>query len=194
MGLSMLQLAPKIRTEADAYEFLERLRSEGKPFCAHCGELDASRTSWSQRTARRVRRPGARPQSGASGSAQLPQAVLVLTGTIFHGTHISLQTWRPAATQLRNAPVATAFRVASRRVAVFEYVCVYKPTNADEYQLYQSNRPEPLKGSLLDTFNALGVAGWELTTATADSYPVDRGLGPPTIGLAHVYWFKRQLA
>ena len=40
MGMTVLELADKLRTEADAYEFLEGLRWNGQPACAHCGAAD----------------------------------------------------------------------------------------------------------------------------------------------------------
>jgi Transposase zinc-ribbon domain len=40
MSLSIRQLATKLRTEADAYKFLEDLRWDDEPICPHCGSID----------------------------------------------------------------------------------------------------------------------------------------------------------
>jgi hypothetical protein len=38
--MGILQLSDKLRTEADAYEYLETMRWNGKPVCPHCGSVD----------------------------------------------------------------------------------------------------------------------------------------------------------
>ncbi len=43
MGFTVLQLADKLRCEADAYRFLEEMRwGDGDPVCPHCDSLGAS--------------------------------------------------------------------------------------------------------------------------------------------------------
>ena len=39
MSMSILKLADQLRTEADAYAYLERLRWNGQPVCPHCGSV-----------------------------------------------------------------------------------------------------------------------------------------------------------
>jgi Transposase zinc-ribbon domain len=39
MLMSVLQLADKLRAEADAYRCLEELRWDDRPVCPHCGSV-----------------------------------------------------------------------------------------------------------------------------------------------------------
>ncbi len=93
--LSFTKMADQIPTEADAYEYLEKLRwPSGTPTCPHCGHKGANfirprngdhttrTTSRGAQTARRLWQcKGCRYQFSA------------MTGTIFHGSKISLRTW-----------------------------------------------------------------------------------------------------
>src|SRR3954453_8587974 len=94
MELSIPALAKRIVTEADAYLFLEDLRWDGKPVCPHCGESE--------------RKPYfLKPRNGSTGKttrgtaserrvwkcASCRKQFSVLTGTIFHGSHIPVRTW-----------------------------------------------------------------------------------------------------
>jgi transposase-like protein len=93
--MSMIQLADKLRTEADAYLLLEQMRWGDRPVCPHCGSVDEhyflnpangksrkTRTgAVSERRVWKCRERGCRKQFSA------------LTGTIFHGTKIPVRTW-----------------------------------------------------------------------------------------------------
>jgi hypothetical protein len=39
MSMNVLQLADKLRTEADAYKLLEEMRWGDRPICPHCGSV-----------------------------------------------------------------------------------------------------------------------------------------------------------
>jgi transposase-like protein len=95
MSMNVLQLADKLRSEADAYLYLEELRWNGRPICPHCGSVGEhyflepangrsrkTRTgSASERRVWKCRERGCRKQFS------------VLTGTVFHGTKIPVRTW-----------------------------------------------------------------------------------------------------
>jgi transposase-like protein len=95
MSLNVLNLADRLRTEADAYEFLEEMRWNGRPVCPHCGSVKTpyflkpsngktrktTRGSASERRVWKCSETGCRRQFS------------VLTGTIFHGSHIPVRTW-----------------------------------------------------------------------------------------------------
>src|SRR3954451_17796715 len=93
---SIPKLANQITTEADAYKLLESLRwPEGKPdACPLCGSMkgfyflapvDGS-------TGRKTR-TGSNSQRRVWKCADCRKQFSVLTGTIFHGTKISIRTW-----------------------------------------------------------------------------------------------------
>jgi hypothetical protein len=39
MSTNLLELADRLRTESDAYEYLEELRWAGRPYRPHCGSV-----------------------------------------------------------------------------------------------------------------------------------------------------------
>lgn len=92
--MNIVSLADKIRTEADAYEYMEKLRWNGTPVCPHCGSEHVNyirplngvsrKTRTGSISERRVWKCQACP-----GRKQFS----VLTGTIFHGTKIPVRTW-----------------------------------------------------------------------------------------------------
>jgi transposase-like protein len=83
-----------IPTEADAYEFLERLRWEDDVVCPHCGSvakhyfLKPSDGSESRKT-----RTGNRSARRVWKCKDCRKQFSVLTGTIFHGSKIPVRTW-----------------------------------------------------------------------------------------------------
>ena len=94
MPLSIPQLADRIRTEGEAYEYLEQLRWGDQPVCPHCGSVrqpyflkprnggrKTTRGKVSERRLWKCSEKGCRKQFS------------VLTGTIMHGSHIPVRTW-----------------------------------------------------------------------------------------------------
>jgi transposase-like protein len=93
---SIPALANRITTEADAYKLLEELRWDGgKPdACPLCGSMKgfyflAPRDG----TEGRKTRTGSNSQRRVWKCADCRKQFSVLTGTIFHGTKISIRTW-----------------------------------------------------------------------------------------------------
>ena len=92
--MTILKLSEQVRTEGDAYLFMENMRWGDKPVCPHCGSEHVnyikpvngvSRTTRTGSVSeRRVWKCQACP-----GRKQFS----VLTGTIFHGTKIPVRTW-----------------------------------------------------------------------------------------------------
>lgn len=91
--ISIPKIAQQIQTEADAYLYLEGLRWGGTTVCPHCGEAErcyflnpangeSRKTTRGPMSQRRVWKCGA-----------CRKQFSVLTGSIFHGTKISLRTW-----------------------------------------------------------------------------------------------------
>lgn len=92
MGLTVLQLADKLRTDADAYKFLEKLRWDGHPVCPHCEATDPYFLNPENGQTRRTR-TGSESQRRVWKCRKCRKQFSVLTGTIFHGTKIPIRTW-----------------------------------------------------------------------------------------------------
>lgn len=94
MGYSVFQLADRLRDEADAYEFLEELRwGDALPVCPHCNGEGA--------TYLEPKNGKDRLTSGGKSVSQrrvwkcwtCKRQFSVLTGTMMHGTKISVRAW-----------------------------------------------------------------------------------------------------
>lgn len=94
--ISIPMLANQIPTEADAYKFLESLRwPEGTPdACPQCGGMDRTHfLTPKDGTTGRKTRTGSNSQRRVWFCGHCRKQFSVLTGTIFHGTKISIRTW-----------------------------------------------------------------------------------------------------
>jgi transposase-like protein len=91
---SVVKLMNRIDTEGAAYAFLEELRwgNPAHPVCPHCGHEKAyfltPKTGDSRKT-----RTGANSERRVWKCAGCRKQFSVLTGTIFHGTKISVRVW-----------------------------------------------------------------------------------------------------
>lgn len=90
--LSIIALADRIVTEADAYLLLEELRWNGAPVCSHCGSERVFYLNPTNGTSRKTR-TGANSERRVWKCGACRKQFSVLTGTIFHGTKISLRKW-----------------------------------------------------------------------------------------------------
>ncbi|MFI5035525.1 MAG: IS1595 family transposase [Acidimicrobiales bacterium] len=92
-NLTFGDLARKINSEAEAYEYLESLRWPGKPVCPHCGvETDHYFLKPANGLDRKTR-TGHVSQRRVWKCRSCRKQFSALTGTIFHGSKIPLQTW-----------------------------------------------------------------------------------------------------
>jgi len=91
---SLPKLAMQIGSEADAYLLLEELRWEGMPVaCPKCGEVGRCYYLEPKNGFSRKTRTGSASQRRVWKCGGCRKQFSVLTGTIFHGTKISIQTW-----------------------------------------------------------------------------------------------------
>jgi len=91
--MSILSLAQQLRTEADAYEFLEELRWGDAPVCPHCGSVRKPYFLKPRNGTSRATRTGSASERRVWKCADCRKQFSVLTGTIFHGTKISVRKW-----------------------------------------------------------------------------------------------------
>src|ERR1019366_6882813 len=92
---SVLKLAERLQTEADAYVMLEELRWGGTPdTCPQCGGMD--RCYFIQpkdgTTGRRTR-TGSNSQRRVWACGHCRKQFSVLTNTVMHGSKISVRKW-----------------------------------------------------------------------------------------------------
>ena len=96
--LSFVALANKVPTESAAYEFLERLRWDGRPVCPHCGTGRVYFVTPENGTSRKTRTGSAserRVWQCGNRDAENPcrKQFSVLTNTVMHGTKVPVRTW-----------------------------------------------------------------------------------------------------
>ncbi|MEA2493396.1 MAG: hypothetical protein QOJ29_1307 [Thermoleophilaceae bacterium] len=116
MELSIPQLALKLRTEADAYEFLEGLRWDGKPRCPHCGERDRKPYFLTPKDgSTRSTRTGAKSERRVWKCAACRKQFSVLTGTIFHGSKVPVRTWLFVVFEMCSSKNGVAAREIERK-------------------------------------------------------------------------------
>jgi transposase-like protein len=93
VGTNVVKLADRMTNEADAYRFIEELRwGDGEPVCPHCDNLGASYIE-PRNGVSRATRTGAQSQRRVWRCLACRKQFSVLTGTVFHGTKISLRIW-----------------------------------------------------------------------------------------------------
>ncbi len=145
---SVVKLAQRLQTEADAYLLLEELRWGGQPpACPKCGEI--GKTYFLQPrdgTTSRKTRTGSLSQRRVWKCRGCRQQFSVLTDTIFHGTKISIRTW-----------LLVIFEVcaAKNSVSAWEISRKYSITNETAWHLLhrirEAMKREPVVGLLRGT-------------------------------------------
>jgi transposase-like protein len=91
--VSVMALADELRTEGDAYRFLEELRWDGKPICPHCGNVRKHYFLKPADGSSRKTRTGAKSERRVWKCADCRKQFSVLTGTVFHGSKIPVRKW-----------------------------------------------------------------------------------------------------
>lgn len=118
MGYTVLQLADRLRSEADAYRFMKELRwGAGEPVCPHCDNLGASFIEPMNGTSRKTR-TGAMSERRAWRCFSCRKQFSVLTGTLFHGTKIPLRTWVLVIFEMCASKNGVAAREVERKYGV----------------------------------------------------------------------------
>src|SRR5262245_15564942 len=93
MRVTLAQIAKDIPTEASAYLYLEGLRwRETGPVCPHCENHGATFIEPTNGVSRATR-TGAQSERRVWRCTGCRKQFSVLTGTIFHGTKVSIRIW-----------------------------------------------------------------------------------------------------
>lgn len=154
MKLSLKYLADHVRDETDAYVLLEELRWHGTPVCPHCGHDKAYFLKPANGVARSTGLPkanGKRTQSVRRvwKCAKCRKQFSVLTGTIFHGTKISIQSWLMVMVQMTSAKNGISARDVERMHGLTPETAWYML-----HRLREAMKREPLVGLLSGTIVA----------------------------------------
>jgi transposase-like protein len=118
MSMTVLQLADRLRTEADAYLLLEELRWHGRPVCPHCGSIGEHYFLKPSNGSSRKTRTGAASERRVWKCRDCRKQFSVLTGTIFHGTKIPIRTWLMVIFDASAAKNGISAREIERRYGV----------------------------------------------------------------------------
>jgi transposase-like protein len=116
--LTSKNVADQVQDEHDAYLLLEALRWKGPPVCPHCGH-DKAYFLTPQGGARGTGKPkldGKRTQSVRRvwKCARCRKQFSVLSGTILHGTKVSLRTWLMVMVQISSTKNGVSAREVER--------------------------------------------------------------------------------
>lgn len=153
LKLTLAELRRRVQDEHDAYLLLEELRWHGTPVCPHCGHDKAYflNPKGGTRGTGRPKADGKRTQSVRRvwKCAKCRKQFSVLTGTIFHGTKVSLVTWLTVMVQMCSAKNGISAREVERMHEVPPETAWYML-----HRLRQAMKREPLVGLLTGTIVA----------------------------------------
>jgi transposase-like protein len=140
---SIPALMNRLTSEHDAYLFLEELRWAGQPVCHHCGSLGKHYFLKPQTGTARKTRTGSLSQRRVWKCQDCRKQFSVLTGTIFHGTKISIRTW-----VLVIAEVCSAKNGISAREVERKYDLTAKTAWYMLHRIREAMKQEPFVGML----------------------------------------------
>jgi transposase-like protein len=143
MPMSVIQLADKLRTEADAYLFLEDLRWGDRPACPHCGSVDKHYFLTPANGRSRKTRTGSPSERRVWKCGSCRKQFSVLTGTIFHGTRVPIRTWLFVIFEACASKNGIAAREIERKYGVCPRTAWYMM-----HRLREAMKREPIAGLL----------------------------------------------
>jgi transposase-like protein len=117
MGLTVVQIADRIRTEGDAYRFLEELRWTDGAECPHCGSREVTYMRPANGVSRKTR-TGATSERRVWQCRDCRRQFSVVTGTVFHGTKVSLLVLVLVAFELVSSKNGVSAREIERKYGV----------------------------------------------------------------------------
>jgi transposase-like protein len=116
---TLMTIAKQVKTEADAYAYLESLRWPDGPVCPHCGNAGkhyflTPKTG----TGARKTRTGAETQRRVWKCSKCRKQFSVITNTVFHGTKVPLHTWLMVVFEMCSNKNGIAAREIERKYGV----------------------------------------------------------------------------
>lgn len=144
--LSIISIADKVQTEGDAYAFMEQLRWNGTPECPHCGGTERISFLNPADGVSRKTRTGSKSERRVWFCGPCRKQFSVLTGTIFHGTKISLRKWLFVIFEMCANKNGVAAREIERK-----YDLTAKTAWFMLHRIREAMKREPLAGMLRGT-------------------------------------------
>jgi transposase-like protein len=118
MGMTVLQLADRLRDESDAYKFVEELRwPDGVAVCPHCDNPGATYIEPTNGKSRATR-TGTQSQRRVWRCLACRKQFSVLTGTMMHGTKVPLRVWCLCIFEMVSSKNGVAAREIERKYGV----------------------------------------------------------------------------
>lgn len=108
----------EITDDAAAYEYLERVRWNGKPVCPHCGSIDRAYFLTPTNGISRPTSTGTATERRLWKCADCRKKFTVLTGTVMHNTKISVRLWVLAFFEMASSKNGVAAREIERKYGV----------------------------------------------------------------------------
>jgi transposase-like protein len=141
--LSIPRLAQNIATEGEAYLFLEGLRWADGVVCPHCGATGRCFYLNPDNGNSRKTTRGTVSQRRVWKCGDCRKQFSVLTGTIFHGTHISVRTWLLVIFEMCSSKNGVSAREIERK-----YELTAKTAWFMLHRIREAMKREPLAGLL----------------------------------------------
>ena len=147
--LTLKEIRQQVTCEADAYAVLEKLRWPNGPACPHCGTDKAYFLKPKNGTSRATGPKKTMSQRRVWKCANCRKQFSVLTGTIFHGTKVSVETWLMVMVQMCSAKNGISAREVERMHGVTPETAWFIL-----HRLREAMKREPLAGALRGTIVA----------------------------------------
>jgi transposase-like protein len=93
MKTTLMTIAKQIKSEAEAYAYMESMRWPDGPICPHCGSVEKHYFLTPKSGTARKTRTGSETQRRVWKCSTCRKQFSVTTGTVFHGSKVPLQTW-----------------------------------------------------------------------------------------------------
>ena len=120
---TVMTLAKEIKSEADAYAYMERMRWPDGPVCPHCASRErhyflTPKTKDADNVAARKTTRGTMTQRRVWKCKTCRKQFSVTTGTVFHGTKVPLHTWLMVVFEMCANKNGVAAREIARKYGV----------------------------------------------------------------------------
>jgi transposase-like protein len=142
-SINVLKLADELRTEGDAYAYLERMRWGDQPVCPHCGSVRKHYFLNPANGKARKTRTGSPSERRVWKCADCRRQFTVLVGTIFHGTKIPVRTWVFVIFEMCSSKNGVAAREIERK-----YGLTAKSAWFMMHRIREAMKREPIAGLL----------------------------------------------